>query len=139
MTRRIAPSALVLAYLTACSAQTFVVQPIAGDAAEAADASRGVLRDLRSHAYADEVGKDLDRVERWLRDAEERIADGDDDSEVTQLTLLAVRAQLSTIKSFYTRREAERALDDARGGYDLERTQLRDLESQNETLLKGER
>ena len=81
---------------------------------ENATAARAVIEQLRDSSYADEAALDLQRAEGWLDAVEQHLADGDVD-ETTRLLMLAVRTQLSAVKSFYAKREAEDALARVRG------------------------
>ncbi len=82
---------------------------------ENATAARAVIDQLRDSSYADEAALDLRRAEGWLDAIEQRLAAGDDDDPTTHLLMVAVRTQLSAVKSFYAKREAEEALARVRG------------------------
>ncbi len=112
-----AVAALVLTLLaSACGPPVHVEAPdgegVAGR--ENATAARAVIDRLRNSSYADEAALDLRRAEGWLDAVEQRLADGNA-GPTTRLLMLAVRTQLSAVKSFYAKREAEDALARVRG------------------------
>ena len=86
---------------------------------EEATAARAVIAQLRESSYAAEAALDLQRAESWLGAVEQRLADGDDGEE-TRLLMLATRTQLSAVKSFFAKREAEQALARVRGNSDTD-------------------
>lgn len=106
--------------VSACAPPVHVESPDGQDGAgrENATAARALIDRLRGGSYADEAALDLRRAEGWLDAMEHRLADGDGGPH-TRLLMLAVRTQLSAVKSFYAKREAEDALARVRGGSKL--------------------
>jgi hypothetical protein len=102
--------------VSACAPPTHVVSPDDEryGMREEATAARAVIAQLRDSSYAAEAALDLQRAESWLAAVEQRLADGDDD-EQTQLLMQAARTQLSAVKSYFAKREAEQALARVRG------------------------
>lgn len=81
---------------------------------EDATAARALISQLRNRPWADEAALELQRAEGWLNELEQRLAN-DEQGERTDALMLAVRTQLSAVKSFYAKREAQEALERVRG------------------------
>ena len=77
-------------------------------------AARALIGQLRNRPWADEAALELQRAEGWLRELEQRLA-ADESGERTSVLMLALRTQLSEIKSYFAKREAEEAFDRVRG------------------------
>lgn len=95
-----------------------------GATEEQATAARALMRQLRNRPWADEAALELQRAEGWLDELERRLAD-DDRDERAHVLMLAVRTQLSEVKSFYAKREAEEALERVRGETEEQRGEPR--------------
>ena len=105
--------------VSACAPPTHVVSPDDErfGMREEATAAHAVIAKLRDSSYAAEAALDLQRAESWLAAVDQRLADGDDGEE-TRLLMEAARTQLSAVKSYFAKREAEQALARVRGRTD---------------------
>jgi len=109
----------------------------ASTVSEEISAARVTLAELDASRFADGAPMEIARAELWLAELERRVATDDADDEVAWLTVQVLRAQLSAIKSYYVRREAEAALAGARGNYEERKTGLDALEEENLRLLES--
>lgn len=117
---QLAALAAVVWAASACAPPVYVASPDdegPGGVREETTAARAVIAQLRQGSYAAEAALDLQRADSWIGAAEQRLADGDD-GEVTRLLMLAAKTQLSAVKSFFAKREAEEALARVRGETD---------------------
>ncbi len=80
---------------------------------------RAALRSLSNHPYADQASSELARAQSWLESLQNRNVDLDDDDErsLFELKLRAIKGELVKVRSFYSRREAEAALESARADF----------------------
>jgi hypothetical protein len=133
----LAALAMAAATLVGCAREGHVEAPEAEAASptEQVAQARAALTSLARSRYADGAPTELARVDEWLGEVELAIADGDEDDEVTTLRLLAIRAQLGALKSFFARREAEAALENVRSNYERQQDSLETLEEENSRLL----
>jgi hypothetical protein len=137
--RLLAALAIAAATMVGCARESRVEVPDGegpSAAAQVAEA-RAALESLAHSRFADGAPVELARADEWLKQIEERIANGDEDDEVTTLTLQAVHAQLGALKSFFARREAEAALEHVRSSYERQQDSLETLEGENQKLLES--
>jgi hypothetical protein len=93
---------------------------------------RAALSSLRRHRFSAETAADLGRAESWMGQAERLIADGDEDE--VPLLLEAIQGQLALVQSYYSRREAEAALERVRAEYAKRRSSEAALTRQIEQI-----
>jgi PBP1b-binding outer membrane lipoprotein LpoB len=125
--------------LVGCAGEPHVARTEADAAtvSEQVSAARVTLAELEAHRYASGVPMPIARAQQWLVDLEQRVADDEADDEVAWLTVQVLRAQLSAVKSYYVRREAEAALEGARRQYEERKSGLDALEEENLRLLES--
>jgi hypothetical protein len=125
--------------LVGCAGEQHVAKTETDSAtvSEEVSSARVTLAEIAANRFANGVPMPLARAEQWLGDLEARVAADDADDEVAWLTVLVLRAQLSAIKSYYARREAEAALEGARSKYEERKTGLDALEEENLRLLES--
>lgn len=76
---------------------------------------RAALTSLRRGRFSNGAAADLGRAESWIGQAERLIAEGEE--EDADLLLEAIQGQLALVQSYYSRREAEAALERVRSDY----------------------
>lgn len=86
---------------------------------------RFVLREARAHPLADELGRELDLAETWIKRADRLLMldDGGEDARL-DLYLEAIEGQLVLVRTAFARREAEAKLEAVRAAYEAEAARL---------------
>lgn len=97
---------------------------------------RTLARQLREHRFAALVQQDLDRVDGWLIEVTQVLAQEDVEQERVRLLLGVIEGQLIEVRAHLSRLEAERALESERADYETRMRQIKAQREANATRLK---
>lgn len=96
---------------------------------------RTLARQLREHRFAALVQQDLDRVDGWLIEITQVLAQEDVERERVELLLGVIEGQLIEVRAHLSRLEAERSLEAERADYEARMRQIKAQREANATRL----
>lgn len=99
---------------------------------------RAIVRALREHPYHELVQQELDRVDGWMIEVSQRLAQDEVDGPRVALLMEVIQAQLVETRARLASLEAERALEAEREAYERQMQQIQQQREQNAARLSGD-